>query len=432
MFRSTAEAEAYINAIPRFTKKNDAAFVRGALERLCGPRNSFDVIHVAGTNGKGSTCAFLSSILTAGGYRTGLFTSPHLVEMRERFRVDGEMIGKRLFTKAANAVLALTHTLAAEGMPHPTFFEFLFLMGMWIFEKEKVGIAVLETGLGGRLDATNVIPQPLAAVITSIGMDHMQYLGDTVAQIASEKAGIIKPGVPVIYNDSDPEAAAVIAARAKETGSKAVPLSSLAIRDAEHGKGSISFSMALPGVNGRIRLTVPFSAPYQIGNAALAVRTAAEIADRYPVSADIIEEAVRSTRWDGRMQEIAPGVFLDGAHNEEGIRAFCTAASALTGDDGCVLLFGVMADKDWQSMVHLLAESLRPRRVILTRPDAGRGMDPEKLAFYFAQAGIRDTECMEDVPSAYKEALLAKGEGILFCAGSLYLIGRILEFHDQL
>ena len=181
-----------------------------------------------------------------------------------------------------------------------------------------------------------------------------------------------------------------------------------------------------------IRLTVPFSAPYQIGNAALAVRTAAEIADRYPVSADIIGEAVRSTRWDGRMQEIAPGVFLDGAHNEEGIRAFCTAASALTGDDGCVLLFGVMADKDWQSMVHLLAESLRPRRVILTRPDAGRGMDPEKLAFYFAQAGIRDTECMEDVPSAYKEALLAKGEGILFCAGSLYLIGRILEFHDQL
>ena len=215
------QAVAYIEETPKFTKKNSLDHTKECLARLGNPQNHFKVIHVAGTNGKGSTCAFLTSILREAGYSCGLFTSPHLVEINERFQINEVNIDNDTFLAAFQKVKALADELVAEGSYHPTYFEMLFLMGMVIFAQAGVDYVTLETGLGGRLDATTAIEDPAACVITSISLDHMQYLGNTVKEIAGEKAGIIVPGVPVIYDGNDPDAAQVIGEKAKELGSPA-------------------------------------------------------------------------------------------------------------------------------------------------------------------------------------------------------------------
>ena len=213
------EAVAYIEETPKFTTKNKLEHTKECLRRLGSPEERFKVIHVAGTNGKGSTCAFLTSILREAGYSCGLFTSPHLVVINERFQINEKNIDDDTFLHAFEKVKKLADELVAEGSYHPTYFEFLFLMGMVIFADAGVDYVVLETGLGGKLDATTAVEHPLACVITSISFDHMQYLGNTITAIAGEKAGIIVPGVPVIYDGNDAEAAKVISERAQELGS---------------------------------------------------------------------------------------------------------------------------------------------------------------------------------------------------------------------
>ena len=207
------KAAAYIEEIPKFTTKNKLEHTRKCLDMLGSPDKNRKIIHVAGTNGKGSVCAFLSTMLEEGGYRCGLFTSPHLMKINERFQINEQMVSDEKFLEAFLKVKELSDRLVEQGDYHPTYFEFLFLMGMLIFEDEDVDIVVLETGLGGRLDATNSILNPLACVITSISLDHVEYLGDTIDKIAGEKAGIIKKGVPVIFDANNETAAAVIRRR---------------------------------------------------------------------------------------------------------------------------------------------------------------------------------------------------------------------------
>lgn len=205
-----SEAVDYILEIPKFTKKNDAVHTKTFLKYLGNPQESLKVIHVAGTNGKGSVCAYLDGMLRSEGKRTGLFTSPHLVKINERIAVDGEPVSDGEFCRAFDAALAAVKMMEAEGLSHPTFFEFLLGMALYTFRRSGTEYAVLETGLGGRLDATSAVEPPLVCVITSIGYDHMQYLGDTIEQIAAEKAGIIRPGVPVFYASSSEESDRVI------------------------------------------------------------------------------------------------------------------------------------------------------------------------------------------------------------------------------
>ena len=218
------EAVAYINDTPRFTTKNTLENTRMVLERLGHPERQMKLIHVAGSNGKGSVCAYLSSILTTAGRRTGLFTSPHLVDINERFQLNQEPVTDALFLEAFEKVMNTVHMLLKEcpdRFSHPTFFELLFLMGMCIFEKCRMEYVVLETGLGGRFDATNVIEKPLVSVITSISLEHTEYLGDTYELIAGEKAGIIKEGCPVVYDGTRADVEGVILAKAEEMHAKA-------------------------------------------------------------------------------------------------------------------------------------------------------------------------------------------------------------------
>ena len=214
-----SEAVDYILDIPKFTKKNDAAHTKAFLKTLGDPQRKMRIIHVAGTNGKGSVCAYLDGMLRSEQKRTGLFTSPHLVKINERIVIDGQMISDERFLEVFEETMQAVDKMKEAGLSHPTFFEFLFGMAVLAFAESGVEYAVLETGLGGRLDATNAVESPAASVITSIGFDHEQYLGDTLEKIASEKAGIIKPHVPVYYAQTTGESDSVIEKEAKKRGS---------------------------------------------------------------------------------------------------------------------------------------------------------------------------------------------------------------------
>ena len=423
-----SEAEEYINSIVKFTTKNDQGHTKRCLVRLGSPETHFSVIHIAGTNGKGSTSAYLSEALMAAGYKTGLFTSPHLVRINERFRIDGEEVTDDAFLTAFEEVKALSDALLEEGDSHPTYFEFLFLMGMLIFRDAGISTAVLETGLGGRLDATNSVEHPVVSVITSIGMDHMQYLGDTIEEIAGEKAGIIKSGVPVIADDTAPAAFAVIRERARALQ---CPFYALSDAHAERvpSEEGIAFTTEIPGFRHRV-FRLQTEAPYQVNNASLALLALSAVSERIPVGAECAEEGLAKMRWSGRMQRIGERTYLDGAHNAHGVAAFLSAASEIAGDKPVTLVFGAMADKDYGPMTKEIVECLHPARVITTRADEYRGADPEMLAGLFRDAGAQEVHAVEVPEEAWKTALAlheGSGEGYLFGVGSLYLIGRILK-----
>ena len=421
------KARDYLLAIPLWTKKkNTLDEVRHFLEELGNPDEQLRIIHVAGTNGKGSVCADLTAMLMEAGYHVGTFVSPHLTDVTERFLVDGVPVEEAGFSESFARVKAVTDRLMAEGYAHPTFFEFVFLMAMDLYGRMKPDFVVLETGLGGRLDTTNVIRHPLACVITSISLDHTQYLGDTVELIAAEKAGIIKPGIPVVYDNNDRAAGAVIAAAADRLGSAAYGLTA---EDSCRG--------------------VSFAAPYQAMNAALAVKVL-EILEIEGVNAEVCRKALASVHWTGRMQQVAPDVWVDGAHNPGGIRAFIQAVKAQNGlavqekqsaqqpDQGeqnaadmhpqIQLLFAAVSDKDYHEMIRLLCTELSPERVTVVQLKSERGLQADALARQFEDAGCSHVTAFDSTKDALKHVLSEKKEGDhLYMVGSLYLIGEILE-----
>ena len=352
------EAVAYIDETPKFTKKNTLDHTRAFLKRLGDPQEKMKILHVAGTNGKGSVCSFLASMLKAGGKRTGLFTSPHLVKINERFVVDEKDVSDEEFLEAFHTVMDCVEEMKEEGYPHPTYFELLFLIGMKLFERAGVEYLVLETGLGGRLDATNSVAHPLVSVITSISLDHTEYLGDTVAAIAGEKAGIIKEGVPVVYDASCPESAEVIRRRAEELHAPAYPVTPKMYKISKTTKKHIDFSID-SGYYDDIRLSISSVAEYQVKNAAEAV-TAIRVIDREGAFTDeVIRKGVEEMRWQGRMETVLPGVIIDGAHNEAGVEEFVKTARRLEADCPVTLLFAAVGDKDYRHMIETICRAFR-------------------------------------------------------------------------
>ena len=421
------EAVDYIEETPKFTTKNSLDHTKECLRRLGNPQEQFRVIHVAGTNGKGSVCAFLASMLREGGYKCGLFTSPHLVKINERFQMDEIMVDDETFLNAFLKVKKLADDLVAEGSYHPTYFEMLFLMGMVIFADAGMEYVVLETGLGGRLDATNSIDDPLACVITSISLDHMQYLGNTVREIAGEKAGIIQPGVPVVYDANDSDAAQVIAKKAKELGSPAWPLTETS-QEGEADRQGIAFEMELRRF-GKQSFQIPFIAKYQVMNARLALTCMDVLAEQLPLSLEQMKAGIANTRWQGRMETIAPGIIVDGAHNEDGVRRFVETAAHFQKQYPVTLLFSAVSDKDYQDMIREMCEAISFCHVVTTEVGGYREVPAEELAEIFRQNGCEHVSAFSRIPEAYEEAVRKKGEdGMLFCAGSLYLVGEIKTY----
>lgn len=401
-------AREYLLDIPFWTKKkNTLEQVRAFLEELGNPDEELQIIHVAGTNGKGSVCADLTSVLREAGYHVGTFVSPHLVDIRERFLLDGTPVAEEVFERSFQKVLSAVQIMTSRGYCHPTFFEFVFLMAMVIFQEQKPDYVILETGLGGRLDTTNVIRRPLGCVITSISLEHTQYLGDSIEKIASEKAGIIKKGIPVVYDANQPEASAVICKRAEEMGSAAYGVG----RENAYGQ-------------------VDFAAPYQAMNAALAVKLL-QVLEIPGVDDQVIQRGLSSVCWKGRMQKIGPGIWLDGAHNPGGIQAFIEAVRKISGTDttgqgGLQLLFAAVSDKDYGQMIEMLCRGLPIDRVTVVHLNSDRGLEPAILKELFHKNGCSQVETYENVREALDAALRHKGEqDRLFAVGSLYLIGEI-------
>lgn len=419
------EAVAYIEETPKFTTKNSLEHTKECLRRLGNPQNTFKVIHVAGTNGKGSTCAFLTSILREAGYSCGLFTSPHLVEINERFQINEEIITDQVFLDAFCIVKALADELLAEGSYHPTYFEMLFLMGMVIFAEAGVDYVTLETGLGGRLDATTSVENPIACVITSISFDHMQYLGDTIEEIAGEKAGIIVPGVPVIYDGNNKTAAAVIRKRARELGSPAIEVRRKDAQILRNTQAGIDFSLK-NAYYGDTVFSIPFIAGYQVMNGALALTAMEVLKDCLPIPIEKIQEGMKKTRWQGRMETVLPGVIVDGAHNEDGVEKFVETAAHFQKENPLTLLFSAVEDKDYRDMVRAICEKIGFRHVVTTQVGGSRMVSAKKLAELFKEMGCEDVRAFEEIPKAFEEAYRLKGkDGMLFCVGSLYLVGEI-------
>ncbi|MEI8289082.1 MAG: folylpolyglutamate synthase/dihydrofolate synthase family protein [Verrucomicrobiota bacterium] len=366
------------------------------------PQEKLRFIHVAGTNGKGSTCAMLESIYRAAGLRVGLFTSPHLVSFRERIQVNRELIAE------SEVVRLIVELRAANRKNESTLFEFATLMALKYFAEQKCDLVIWETGLGGRLDATNIVT-PLASVITNIAFDHQQWLGDTLEKIAAEKAGIIKPGVPVVTTTAAPEALEVIGNIARRENApliKAAPPSRL--RAAETAK-------------------LPLMGEHQKTNAALALATVEALQRHIPVSADNVREGFAKVNWPGRLQLIRQPagrkVLLDGAHNLAGAETLRATLEKDFAGTRPVLIFGALADKDWPDICRLLAPLAEK---IVTVPVASeRTADPIAVARMFCAASSKSVVAsFQNLPAALNAC---REDPFLVITGSLYLIGEALE-----
>ena len=433
MHFSYEEAVDYILDVPRFTKKNMPEDTERFFDFLGRPGERAKIVHVAGTNGKGSVCAFVTSVLERAGISTGLFSSPHLVDIRERFRLNGEMISREAFASCLNRVMDSLELFRAEtgkAEYHPTFFELLFFMGMLWFSDQKAEAIVLETGMGGRLDATNVVRRPAVCVITRIGLDHMEYLGDTKEKIAAEKAGIIKPQVPVVFWDEDPSVSRVIVEKAKKIDAETIPVSEEEVGFFNFKNKTVDFSMR-SGYYEYIRVCLHTPAVYQRQNAALAVRALEvlngklmqepEAAKR--ITREAIEEGLSAAHWSGRMEEVLPGVLIDGAHNEDGVHAFLESVR----HDGCEgrrsLLFSVVSDKRAGRMAEQILESGLFSRIVAAPMKSGRSLTREQLdEIWMGQAELYDSP-----EKAFDTLIREKGKkNMVYAAGSLYLAGQLL------
>ena len=423
------EAVEYVLQIPKFTKKNTPEDTRRFYEYLGRPGESSGLIHVAGTNGKGSVCSYINAVLEEAGYCPGLFVSPHLVDVRERFRLKGQMISKEDFTEIFMKVLENVENFCKKsggGVYHPTFFEMLFFMGMLWFQEKGADYIILETGMGGRLDATNVIDHPLVTVITHIGLDHTEYLGDTREKIAGEKAGIIKKGVPVVFWEQEEEVNRVIVEKAREMSSEVIPVSEKQVVLFKFKNKTVDFSMSSEYYE-YIRASLPTAAVYQKENAALAIRALEVLGRTVPLTRQQVETGLSGAKWEGRMEEVLPGVYIDGAHNEDGIQAFLDSVR----EDGCRgkrhLLFSVVSDKRAENMIGRIVDSGRFADVAIAPIDSARSLTQEQLLSLWK--GRNHARLYHNPEEAWDALISEKDEAdMVYAAGSLYLAGQLKAY----
>lgn len=421
------EAAAYIEEIPKFTKKHTLEHTKLFLKRLGNPAVDRKIVHVAGTNGKGSVCAYLQAILMAEGKRTGFFTSPHLVSVNERIRMDNVQIDNKTFLEVFRKVLKTVRRMVEDGIEHPSYFEFLFGMGMTAFAETDVEYIILETGLGGRLDATNAVEKPVLSIITSISLDHTAILGDTIRKIAGEKAGIIKPKVPVFFDGSNKEAAEVIRTRAEELGVSCREVTNHAYEILEVHRKYIAFSRR-SAYDKDVIFQVPMCGCYQAMNAELALEASEYLLAGEEIHVDRWKQVLAQLHWEGRMERIGAHITVDGAHNPGAMQAFVESVKALDESERgeMILLFSAVSDKKYDEMIEYLCGNLDVKAYIVTQIEDERGVPVEELADIFRRYTDRPVYCKERLEDAVRTALDKRGEsGEIYCLGSLYLVGMI-------
>ncbi len=381
------------------------------------PEDVFRVIHVAGTNGKGSVCAYLESIFRNAGYTTGLFTSPHLTRINERIRLDFVECDDQDMVDAWLMVKNAIDQREKLGLKMLTYFEILFLMAMLIFAKKKPDICIVETGLGGRLDAT-VLTKPIATVITSISLDHTGILGDTIEKIAEEKAGILKENIPAVVFRQKDDSWKVIKKRAEEVHAPLYFISEENLMLLKKDRNSIDFSVDSRYYKCDL-LTVSSGALYQMSNAALAALTASLAKDT--LTNEQIVCGIKKMSWEGRMEEVMPGLYVDGAHNPGAITQITRMVETETGR--WKLLFAVCQDKDYHTMISTLS-SCSWDEIYVTHFDGVRAADASEIYREVKMRASCPVYFCEDVEKAFGQISYDEDHPLL-CLGSLYLVGEI-------
>jgi dihydrofolate synthase/folylpolyglutamate synthase len=424
--------------------KFDLAHMRLLLAAIDHPERRFPSVLIAGTNGKGSTAATLASILRASGLKTGLYTSPHLVRINERIRVNEDEIGDDDFAELHGKVDRIAEKLVeATELPwHPSFFEMMTAIAFEYFAREKVEVAVLEIGMGGRLDATNVV-EPRVSVIADISLDHQKFLGDTVGEIAREKVGVIRPGGVVVTLPQQPEANDVIGNTILDMGARGVnavpyvpPVSpgsaEYLARTTERDKAGFVYRYPLAVLGEEILVETPLVGRHQLRNVALAIAAAVELGQQgfSGITAKSIERGVRETRWPGRFQVIGarpgwPEMVIDVAHNPAGAWALRSCLSERYEGRPLIFVFGAMRDKAISEMTEILFPLAE--KVIATRPENPRAASPEEIQQAAARTGV-EIESVEDVAGAVERARTVASNGaVVVITGSIYLVGEVMR-----
>lgn len=396
----------------RFGSLPGVEISRKLLAAAGDPQKDLAFVHIAGTNGKGSVAAFLHAVLKEAGIKTGLFTSPHLVDFRERIRINGEWIPRQDAARLGQQLLDMD---VGTG---PTMFDYCFVMALLYFKEQGCDLVILETGLGGRLDATNAIDVPLVSIITRIGYDHTAVLGETLPEIASEKAGILKKGTRAVLGCQKPEAIAVLRQYCSRL---AIPVQEVDAARILPSEGGFSYPGEQP-----YQVSMPGSFQYE--NAMCAILAAKELGRLgYPVTQEALHRGIAAAVWEGRMEIVCekPFLLIDGAHNTDGVAALMHSLKELCPDGRFHFIIGVLADKDYRSMVELALPLAA--RVTAVTPESGRALAGEELAAYIRKRGIRADSC-GSVKEALEMLKIGKEEdaGIKNVAfGSLYFIGEI-------
>jgi dihydrofolate synthase/folylpolyglutamate synthase len=429
------------------SRKFDLAHMRVLLSALDNPERRFPGVLVAGTNGKGSTAATLASILRASGVRTGLYTSPHLARINERIQIGGEQavfeqtalkqIGDDDFALLHDLVNRTAERLVGEGeLPwHPSFFEMLTAMAFEYFARRKIEIAVLEVGMGGRLDATNVI-EPRVSIITDISLDHQKFLGDTVAEIASEKAGIIRPDGVVVTLPQQPQANDVIGRTIMDLGARAVsavpyvpPVSPASSQYLVACTQKSTYPLQVMGEE--ILVETLLLGRHQLRNVALAIAAAEELGRQgFPVTAASIERGIRETRWPGRFQMLpaansAPEYVFDVAHNPAGAWALRSTLSAAYAERTLIFIFGAMRDKAISEMAEILFPLAE--RVIATRADNPRSATAEEVRAAASRTSTPIEEAADVAAALAMARTLAGPDTVVVITGSIYIVGEAMR-----
>ncbi|MFO8060409.1 MAG: folylpolyglutamate synthase/dihydrofolate synthase family protein [Bacillota bacterium] len=437
------ESVAYLYRLGKFGSRPGLERVARLLARLGSPHQNLNIIHVAGTNGKGSTCCYIAEVLQAAGYRTGLYSSPHLQSVRERIRVNGDMIDRVTFAAMITDLREIVDEQVRLGEEHATYFEILTAAMYAHFARVGVDFVVQETGLGGRFDATNVVPAPLVAVITNIDLDHTEVLGETVAQIAREKAGILKEGSRAVASDSGPESLRVLTGISRNRG---VPLAVLR----EDGTGDTprfhlcdlhqdGAAFCYCGERWQLEgLNVLMEGKHQVENAALSVAALEQIHlhSGVEVTAEQVRRGLGRARWPGRLEKVmdSPRVLLDGAHNPNGARVLSETLAQLYRGRRIHAVIGMLSDRDPGAMLAQMAPVLNGT-VVATRTPVLRGWDVDSLVE--AARGQLSPGCEilgREVPAEAVDLCLdrARPEDVVVIWGSLYLVGAVRERWYQL
>lgn len=420
------EALQFIHESHKFGMRLGLDNIKKLLELLGNPQNNLKIIHVAGTNGKGSTCSFISSILKESGYKVGLYTSPFLETFTERIRVNGENISEEEVGKIVSLIKEKIEIMVSEGYSCPTEFEIVTAMAFYYYNQEKVDFVALEVGLGGRYDATNVIDKPVVSAITSISLDHTGILGDTLAKIAFEKGGIIKENCPTIVYPQQEEASEVIKNICAEKKSKYIECD---FKNIEIKSSNINSQIYNCNINGKeLRdLEIKLIGDHQIKNSIVALNVIEYLNDIKitNISEENIRKGLLGTKWPGRIEKISenPMFIIDGAHNEEGAKSLANSIDKYFENKNKNLVIGMLEDKDIESVLDLLIPKFN--KVITTTPDNPRAIDANKLKEKIERYNIEVT-CKPNIKEAVDYALeISNKDDVIISAGSLYMIGNV-------